>query len=109
MGFPTAIAPPLLDLNLRILEELGRQVGRAGGQLVIVGTRGVELRGFSDEHGFGYIPLFRYIWRATRDGERITWPHDAHYNEFGNRVFADAMYQWLVRADRQQRHGENGQ
>jgi hypothetical protein len=32
---------------------------------------------------------------AHRQRISTHWPHDGHFNEAGNAIFADSMYEWL--------------
>ena len=108
---PIQSVPPLdpdtLALNLRIVEELGRQVREAGARLVVVdvvryfnpqsNTLSTGLEKLCTAQGFGYISLSDLLTQANRDGIPTHWNHDGHFNETGNRIFAQAMYQWIVR------------
>jgi lysophospholipase L1-like esterase len=34
--------------------------------------------------------------QANRNGRATRWPHDGHFNEAGNEIFADALSEWLT-------------
>lgn len=93
-------------VNVKVMEVLGGQVSRRGGHLVIVDVFGYfdshlsspsrRLRKLCLEKGWGYVPLTNDLWKARREGIAVQWAHDGHFNEAGNRIFAEAMYRWLV-------------
>jgi hypothetical protein len=110
------LAPEALDLNLRILAELARQVRAAGGRLVLIDSARAEdldrppsrkrFERFCEEQGIGYIPFYAEIWKAREAGESLIWAHDIHFNEVGNARLAEAMRRWLVSsASARPRHG----
>jgi len=92
--------------NLRILDELGRENRMMGSQLVIVdasryfnrGAGGVSARvaRFCAEKGLGYVPLSDYLQKANQRGVSTRWTYDAHFNEAGNRIFAETMFEWMA-------------
>ena len=96
-----------IDVNLRVIEELGRQVKKGGSQLVVVDasryfrylkweTLTTTLERFCAENEFGWIPLGDELLKAEKSGISTRWPYDQHFNETGNAMFADAMYRWMV-------------
>jgi hypothetical protein len=100
------LSPEALDLNLRILAELGRQVRAAGGRLVLVDSANAHdlgrppsrrrLERFCEEHGMGYIPFYAELQKARQEGESLIWTHDIHFNEAGNARLAEALRRWLA-------------
>jgi hypothetical protein len=92
-----------LALNLRILEELGRQIREAGARFVVVDVAryfnpqstplSTALEKLCTTQGFGYTSLSDPLIQANRDGIPTHWNHDGHFNEGGNRILAQAMYQ----------------
>jgi hypothetical protein len=96
-----------LDINLRVIEELGREVKKAGAQLIVIDasryfrylkweTLTTTLESFCAEKGFGWIPLGDELLTAEKKGISTRWPYDQHFNETGNAMFAEAMYRWIV-------------
>lgn len=95
----------LLDVNLRIIAELGRKVTNAGGTLIVLdasryfgdsATISAALQGLCRQHDLGYIPLYDYLMRANADGIRTRWAGDGHFNEAGNELLAEAVFQWMT-------------
>ena len=41
------------------------------------------------DSGLGYVPLGQRLVRARQSGRTLRWPHDAHFNEAGNRRVAE--------------------
>jgi len=94
------------DINLKVIDELGRQIRDRGGRLVVVDASRYfrflkwqaltpMLKQFCAEHGFGFIPLGDELLTAEKNGTVTRWPYDQHFNEIGNKIFADAMYRWI--------------
>ncbi len=102
-----ALDPATLALNLRILEELGEQIREVGAHFVVVDVAryfnpqstelSTQLEELCATRGFGYISLSDPLIQANRDGIPTHWNYDGHFDESGNRIFAEAMYQWIVR------------
>ena len=95
----------LFAINQKIIEELGRQVSRAGGKLVVLDasryfgddeTVPDFLRNLCRTNGFGYVPLDKELLKANRDGISTRWTYDGHFNEAGNRILAEAFYSWMT-------------
>jgi hypothetical protein len=42
------------------------------------------------------VPLAEPLLAANRGGRPTRWPHDGHFNEAGNEIFADALYAWMA-------------
>jgi hypothetical protein len=95
-----------LLVNLKVIEELGQEVGRRNGTLVIVDAARYSnssdmlsqtIERFCTEKRFGYVPLSDYLLKANKNGIATRWVHDGHFNEAGNAIFAEAIYDWMVR------------
>lgn len=92
-------------VNLRVIERLGQEVKKGGGQLVILDAVqyttdrplkiSQSLKRFSLEKKLGYIPLSDNLLDAEREGAPTHWRHDGHFNWRGNKIAAEAMYRWL--------------
>jgi hypothetical protein len=103
------VGEPVLRVNLAVLEELARQTRASGARLVLVDAStyfvpGAEkqqrrLERLCDELGLGYIPLARDLNEANAEGVATRWRYDVHFNEAGNRIFAEAMVRWLTEDD----------
>ena len=97
---------PILDLNLRILAELGRQAERSDARMILVDVSRYfsntgrflpeALQGFCARRGFGYVDLSEPMLAANDAGVSTRWRHDAHFNGAGNEIFARAMFEWLA-------------
>jgi hypothetical protein len=97
----------MIDVNLRVIEELGRRIKQRGSRLIVVDASGyflylrwerlpATLRQFCAEKGFGWIPLANELLKAEKNGILTRWPYDQHFNETGNEMFAEAMYRWMA-------------
>ena len=94
-----------LEINLRIIQELGRQVRASGSQFVVIDDSENPSLGFSnarkrvktlcETQGFGYVPFHADLVKARQRGP-IRWAHDYHFNDAGNEVLADAMARWML-------------
>lgn len=113
MAIPPGIDPgtdgAMTAVNLKIIEELGRQVHGAGSRLVVVDASRYfgddeivsrTLNEFCAEHGFGYIPLFSQLLKANMNGVSTRWAHDGHFNDDGNMILARSLYDWIAQASR---------
>jgi hypothetical protein len=105
------VAPGVVRVNLKVLEELDRSVERAGGRLVLLdvvrynwGPRSLSdtLRAFCARGGIGYIALSDDLLARERSGVPTRWRFDRHFGPEGNRVLADAMARWIA-LDRERR------
>ncbi len=106
LGQRDPLAPGALELNLRILAELAKQVRTAGGKLILVDAARVEdlgrprqrqrLMRFCAAHEIGYVPFHAELLEAYARGESLVWAHDIHFNEAGNARLAEAMHRWLT-------------
>jgi hypothetical protein len=107
--------PPRIDLdadsvlfavNLKIIEELGRKVHSTGSRLVVVDASqyfgddeivSKNLNEFCAENGFGYIPLYKDLLKANMNGVATRWAHDGHFNDDGNIILAQSLYDWIAK------------
>jgi hypothetical protein len=106
VGTQGGVDPQTMQVNLALIQALGRDVRAHGGSLTVVDfvrffDRRLEmvsavLRRACRYNGFGYVDLSRYLEHAHRVGARTTWPNDFHFSEAGNQAFADALYGSLV-------------
>lgn len=96
----------VVAVNLKIIEELERQVRGAGGKLVVLDASryfGDEpaladtLSDFCAKKSIGYVPLYADLSRANRDGVSTRWRHDGHFNRTGNVILADSLFDWIAR------------
>jgi lysophospholipase L1-like esterase len=97
--------PEVVRVNLRILQELGEAVHRAGAQFAILdistywSPRAVRierrLERLCKSHGIGYVSVSKTLLDANREGRSTRWSHDAHFNVTGNEILADAMADWI--------------
>ena len=103
-----------VQLNMAILDEMVTSVRRAGAKFVIVDVHeyahqndtaimsdplskglSTRLQSFAIAHETGYINLSRSLLDANRRGRSTAWIWDGHFNKLGNRIFAEAMRDWL--------------
>lgn len=106
----------VVQVNLKVIEELGRKVRATGGRLVVVDvshyfrlirweTLPATLQAFCRENELGWIPLGDELLNAERKGIATRWAQDQHFNEMGNEMFADAMYRWMLKHGTTRVHG----
>ncbi len=112
------VGADVLAINLRVIEELQQSVNQARAVLAVMDVsqemagwrQGAELserlRAFCAGRGIGYVPVDAEVKAARGKGIEVRWRHDPHFNEAGNRVFADAMHRWLDSATTQKRTAE---
>ena len=95
----------LLMINLKIIEELGREVAGTGGRLIVVDatryfgddeTVSTALKAVSSKNNLGYIPVYQTLLEANRAGISTKWPHDAHFNEAGNEILSRSLFAWIA-------------
>jgi hypothetical protein len=103
-GTPT-LHPDVLDVNLKIIEEIKRVAAAGGSELVLLDVSEYfgddpavsgTLREFCSKTGLAYVPVFRALLSANRNGVRTSWNHDSHFNEAGNEILADTLFQWMT-------------
>jgi hypothetical protein len=95
----------LFAVNLKIIGELGQKIHNTGGRLVVVDVSQYfgddeivsrTLHEFCAEYGFGYIPLYKDLLKANRNGVSTRWAHDGHFNDTGNIILAQSLYDWIA-------------
>ncbi len=96
----------MLPVNLEIIAELDRQVGRAGGRLVVVNAvryhdeqaeeLAEALDAFCETRGIDRVDLATPLLRAHSEGIPTRWTRDVHFNKAGNEIFAETLRHWLV-------------
>jgi hypothetical protein len=93
-------------VNLEVLRHLNASVRETGARLVLVDVSRYTsptsdlpavLSAFAAREGAGYVALWADLAAAHRAGRVTHWPHDGHFNETGNEVFATAMFESLRR------------
>ena len=109
---PAAGAQPSTDVlavNLRILDELSQQIAARGGRLVIADAcsyfgapsgSSEALQQLSRAREIGYVPLGDRLRAADQNGRATRFPHDGHFNEAGNQIFAEALFEWMAQQPR---------
>ena len=53
------------------------------------------IREFCKFNNIGYIPLHDPLNKSRKNGETIHWKYDHHFNETGNKIFSDSMFNYL--------------
>jgi hypothetical protein len=95
----------ILSVNLKVIEVLGRKVESAGSRLIVLDASryfgdhesvSSALKELSEGNGFGYIPLYEHLLKANANGISTQWAHDYHFNEAGNVILANALYDWIA-------------
>lgn len=106
-GPPRAPLPPddpTLMVNLAIIEELGTQVQASGARFAVIDISEFfnadplvpsSLKQLSAKHGFAYLPISQTLRARKAEGVPTSWEHDDHFNETGNEILADALFQWI--------------
>ena len=94
-------------VGLAVLDRLASEVRSTGARFAVVDTCVYHARGDEDlsrrletycrEHGIGYLSLSPALIASRRRGEPTAWIFDGHFNERGNRIFADAMYDYIAK------------
>ena len=96
----------IVGVNMAVLEELRHQVVSSGATLTLVDLTQyiyptakkipAKLRRYSAEQGVGFVPLSDRLREANENSVATKWAHDGHFNEDGNRIFAEAMFDSLA-------------
>ena len=104
ISFEAAIA-----LNLKILQHMGEKVKESGSKLILVdATKNIVRYGqlpsalgskilseFCKLNGIGYIPLHDQLNKSQREGVKTHWKYDWHFNEIGQRIFFESMFNYF--------------
>ena len=96
----------MLELNLKILEQLADAVKARGARLIVADASryfepgSSELAGqlekLCEEQTLGYVSLSAALLDANARRVATSWPRDGHFNRAGNELFADVLFRWLV-------------
>lgn len=107
-GAEDPVREDAVRVGLAVLDRLASEVRATGARFVVVDTCAYHVRGDEDlsrrieahcrEHGIGYLNLSPALIASRRRGEPTAWIFDGHFNERGNRMFADAMYDYMAKA-----------
>ena len=78
--------------NLIIVDSTSNRIkkGRLPASL-----RSTILEYYCSVNKIGYIPLYKDLNIANSNGKKTSWSFDGHFNEYGTKIFAEAMYRWL--------------
>ncbi len=95
-------------VNLKTLKMLGDQVIGLGKNFIVVDAFQFHndsippvkfasnwLNKLSDYSNYGYIPVYKKLNQSRERGNSPVWKYDPHLNEIGNKIFADAMFEYL--------------
>ena len=117
-GYAT-VKKSTLAINLKVIEVLGDQVKKTNSQIIVVDASGYyfnparpdknlskQLEIFCLEHEYGYVNLSHDLQKVNSNGIRTRWIYDGHFNEMGNNIFAESMYQWLQNNEKSERKTE---
>jgi len=91
----------LREANLAVIAELARQVAADGGRLVIVDDTyspkmSPELQQLAATENIGYARLNDRIIQANEEKQATNFLCDSHYNELGQQIMADTIFDWLI-------------
>lgn len=95
----------ILKINLKVLEELGRQAAANHSVLVVVdasryfGDDAIEsaaLQELCARTKAIYVPFYKDLIQAYQSGIPTDWSYDGNLNEVGNALLADALYRSLI-------------
>jgi len=101
------ISEETLEVNLKIIDELGRKIKESGSQLIVVDVSlyfwflnsndilTQRIQEFCLKKNYTYIPLYKDMLDTDRKNEWARWTHDGHFNEHGNAIFAENMLEWV--------------
>jgi lysophospholipase L1-like esterase len=95
-----------LEVNRKIIEELGRRVAGSGGKLIVLDVSryfgdpdavSQALRRMCEANRFDYIAVYEDLLRANANGVSTRWRNDGHLNIAGNEILAGALLRSLER------------
>ena len=105
-NFPSWVTTNIV--NLKTLKFLGENILSKKSDFIIIDSFQFHsqsipptqfaskwLKNLSEYSNFGYIPLYEKLNKSRRYGNSPIWKYDAHLNELGNQIFADAMFDYL--------------
>ena len=95
--------------TLKTIFEMAKTVQQDKAKLVVVdATKSLQrygqlpaallakiIREFCKFNNIGYIPLHDPLNKSRKNGETIHWKYDHHFNETGNKIFSDSMFNYL--------------
>ena len=99
----------VIFVNLKVLESLNRDIVNAGKKFIIVDASSYLikhgrlpaillsdiLQKYCKVNDIGYIALSKTLNEAKSNGTQTLWPKDGHFNENGQRIFGEAMFEWM--------------
>ena len=94
---------------LKIIFEMAKAVRQDNAKLIVVdASKSFQrygqlpaalvakiMREFCKINNIGYIPLHDLLNQSQKKGEAIHWKYDYHFNEVGNKMFSDSMFDYL--------------
>lgn len=105
-SFPAWIA--INHVNLRLISFLSKDVREKGAKFVAlnafkfkskpssyIDTASEFLYQLSLYYGFAHIPLDEKLNQSAKNGNSPRWVYDGHFNETGNKIFAEEMYRHI--------------
>ena len=99
----------VIFVNLKVLESLNRDIVNAGKKFIVVDASSHIikhgrlpanllsdiLQKYCKVNDIGYIALSQTLNDAKISGIQTLWPKDGHFNENGQRIFGEAMFEWV--------------
>ena len=98
-----------IALNLKVIHLMAKVVQENGSKLVLVdstknivrygqlpaalGTKIMEK--FCELNNIGYIPLHDQLNKFNKEGVVTHWKYDYHFNEDGQKIFSNSMFDYL--------------
>ena len=95
-------------VNLKTLQVLGDQVLHSKSDFIIMDSFQFHndsipptefasnwLKNLSQSFLYGYIPLYEELNLSRKQGISPRWIYDMHFNEIGNEIFANSMFNYL--------------
>ena len=98
-----------LALNLKVIHYMAKTVQQNGSKFVVVdatkslprygqlpaalGTKIMEK--FCELNNIGYIPLHDQLNKFNKEGVVTHWKYDYHFNEDGQKIFSNSMFDYL--------------
>jgi hypothetical protein len=97
-------------VNLKLIQELGQKIKNQNekSDFIIMDSFQFHsesvppiqfasnwLKALSKYTGFGYIPVYKNLNHSKGQGENPIWRYDSHFNETGNQILANVMFDYL--------------
>jgi hypothetical protein len=96
-------------INLKILEQMNQDITADGKKFIVVDASSqvgnherlpailfaTILEKYCKVNRIGYIPLHQSLKKSKANGIQTVWPYDGHFNENGQRIFGEAMFEWM--------------